>query len=124
MFLAVSQCPSHFRCIGFSPPAIELREINAAINEHFHAARATGFPGSPGCIDPDIYPLYHLAGEKHVIVTQEDDVRTGVTPSDESCPLLDQGLPLPVIGMGLARHDKLHGALGVREDAEQPFGIM
>jgi len=31
VFPAIAQCPSHLRCIGFCPPAVQFRKIDIAI---------------------------------------------------------------------------------------------
>ena len=63
MLLAVSQRPTHFGLIGFRPPAIQLREIDASIDEHFHAARPASLPGPAWRVDPDIHALHQVLGQ-------------------------------------------------------------
>ena len=60
MFLAVAQRPANFRRIGFRPPAIQFREIDASIDEHLHTARSACLPGSPWCVDPDVHSLHQV----------------------------------------------------------------
>ena len=93
MLLAVPQCPPDFRRVGFRPPAIQLREIDAAIDQHLHAARSASLPGPPWRIDPDIHALHQLLGQKHVVVAEEDHMGAGLGLADEMNPFLDQGLP-------------------------------
>ena len=114
MFLAVTQSPPHFRRVGFRPPAVQLREIEAAVDEHLHAAGATRFPGPPWRVEPDIYPLHQMLREEHVVIAEENRMRTGLGPANELDPLLDQGLSCRVRGMGLARKDELHRFLRIR----------
>ena len=78
MFLTVPQCPSHFRRVGFRPPAVQFREIDAAIDEHFHAARSARLPGSPWRVDPDVHALHQVLRQQHVVVAQKD--RRGAGP--------------------------------------------
>ena len=115
MFLAVSQCPPHFRRVGFRPPAIQLREIDAPIDEHFHAARSASLPGPAWRIDPHIHALHQVLSQKHVVITQEDDMGACLWPANELHPLLNQGLPRIVLRMGLASDDELHWTLWVTQ---------
>jgi len=46
--------------------------------------------------------------QEHIVITQEDRVRTDLGPANEVDPFLDQSLTLRVRGMGLARNDELH----------------
>ena len=113
MLLAIPQRPAHFRGVGFGPPAVQFREIDAAIDEHLHAAGSTRLPGPPWRVDPDIHPLHQVLGQKHVVVTEENRMRTDLGPANELYPFLDQGLSRLVRRMGLAREDELHRALRI-----------
>ena len=124
MFLAIPQCPPHFRRVGFRPPAVQLREIDAAIDEHLHAARSARLPGSPWRVDPDIHPLHQVLGQQHVVVAQEDDVGADFRPADELYPFMDQGLSRPVLRMGLAGDDELHRALRIGQQTQQSLRIV
>ena len=43
---------------------------------------------------------------------------------DEIIPLLDQRLSRKILGMGLASEDQLHGTLRIREQPNEPLGIV
>src|SRR5260370_36406 len=45
VFVAVADGPAHLWSIRFRPPAVQLREIQAPIDQHLHTAGAAGFPG-------------------------------------------------------------------------------
>ena len=111
MLLAVPQRPADFRRVRFRPPAIQFREIDAAIDEHLHTARPACFPRSPWRIDPDIDSLHHVFRQQHVVVAQEDDVGPDLWLADEVNPLMDQGLPRLVLRVGFAGDDELYRAL-------------
>src|ERR1017187_7897909 len=104
MFLTVAQRPTQIVDKGFSPPAVQFRKIDAAIDEHFHAARAASFPRSPWCVEPDIHALHQTSGQVHIVVAQENCVRPDIGPADELYPFLDQGLSRQVRRMSLARN--------------------
>ena len=115
MFLAVSQCPAHFRLVGFRPPAIQLREIDAPIDQHFHAARPASLPGPAWRVDPHIHALHQVLSQKHVVITQEDHMGARLWPANELHPLLNQSLSRIVLGMGLASDDELHWAVRITQ---------
>src|SRR5664279_2912370 len=124
MFLSIAQCPPHLRRIGFSPPAIQLRQIDAPVDEHFHPASTAGFPWPSRCIEPDIYPLHQLSRQKHVVITQKDHMVARLSPPDEMRPFLNQGLPGLIRRMGLAGNDELHGTPRISEDMKKPLWIV
>ena len=103
MLLAIPDCPPHFRRVRFRPPAIQFREIDASIDEHLHAARSARLPGPPWRVDPDVYPLNQVFGQKHVVVAEEDHMGAGLRPPDEMRPFLNQVLPRPVLPDGPCR---------------------
>ena len=111
MLLAVAQRPADLGRVGLGPPAVQLREVEAAVDQHLHAARAAGLPGPPRRVDPDVHPLHQVLGQEHVVVAEEDDMRRDLGPPDEVGPSLDQGLPGLVGRVGLAGEDQLHRAL-------------
>src|ERR1700758_1365805 len=52
MLAPIADGPADFRRIPFRPPAVQFGKVEAAIDEHFHAAGAAGFPGAARRIDP------------------------------------------------------------------------
>ena len=48
----IAQCPAHFRRVGLGPPTIELREIDGAVDQSLHSARAASFPRTPRRVEP------------------------------------------------------------------------
>ena len=124
MFLAVSQGPPHFRRVGFCPPAIQLREIDAPIDQHFHAARPASLPGPAWRVDPHIHALHQVFSQKHVVITQEDHMGARLWPADELPPLLNQGLSRLVLRMRFASNNELHRTLQITEQTKQPLRIV
>ena len=115
MFLAITQRPPHFRRVGFRPPAVQFRQIDAAIDEHLHPACPTRLPGPPWRVDPDVHPLHQMLGQKHVVVTEKDRMAARFGPPDEMRPFLNHGLPRLVSRMGFAGNDELHRAPSIRQ---------
>src|SRR5208282_1479198 len=89
MLPTIPQRPPHLRGVRLSPPAVQFREIDSSIDEHLHPARATGLPGPPRGVQPDIYPLHQALGQMHVVITEEDHMRAGLGPPDEMRPFLN-----------------------------------
>ena len=111
MFLTIPQRPTYFRRIGFRPPAVQFRQVDAAVDEHLHAAGAACLPRASRRVEPDIHSLHQLLGQQHVVVSEEYHMGAGLRPPDEMRPFLDQGLACLVRRMSLAGHDELHRAL-------------
>ncbi len=124
MLATVAQRPAHLRRIRLRPPAIQLRQIDTAIDEYLHAARSAGLPWPARRIEPDVGALHQALGQQHVVVAQENHMPACFGITDELDPLADQRLPGLIRGMRLAGHDELHGALGVGEDPQQPLRIV
>ncbi len=124
MFMTISQRPAHCRGIGFSPPAIQLRHINAAIDQHFHAAGSARLPWSARCIKPDVHPLHHVLGQMHIVVAEEDRARTCFGAADKLHPVPDHILAGLIRRMRLAGNDELHGTLWIIQQAQQALRIM
>ena len=72
VFLAVAQRPADFGCVGFGPPAVEFRQIDAAVDQDLHTAGSTGLPRPTGRINPDIDASHQMLCQQHVIVAQEN----------------------------------------------------
>ena len=108
MLLAISQRPTYLRRKGFRPPSIQLRQIDATIDEHFHAARTASLPGTARGVDPDVHALHQLLGQAHVVVTKENHMGTDLWLADEVYPFMDQCLSRLVLRMGLAGDHELY----------------
>ncbi len=110
--LAVER-PARVRPVGLGPPAVQLRQIDASIDKHLHAACSTSLPGPPWRIDPDIYPLHQVLGQMHIVVAEEYHMGARLGPPNEMGPFLNQGLPRPVRRMSLTGKDELHRPLSI-----------
>ena len=124
MLATITQCPTDLGCVGFRPPAVQLRKIDTAVHEHFHAARTAGLPRPARRVEPHIGPLYQVLRQQHVVVAEENDMPTRLRVADKLNPLADERLPRLIRRMRLARHDELHGALGIGEDLQQPLRVV
>src|SRR5579862_1754135 len=101
MFAPVTDSPTDLGRVCFRPPAIELREIQSAIDEHFHATGATRFPGASRRVHPQIDALNQLLGQQEIVVTQKDYTRPHFRAPGELDPLPDHLLTLQVLRMSL-----------------------
>ena len=95
MFLAIPQRPPHFRRVGFRPPTVQFREIDASVDEHLHTACPARFPGTSWRVNPDIYPLHEVLGQKHVVVTEEDNMGTRFGTPNETASIPESGPARP-----------------------------
>jgi hypothetical protein len=118
------KCPPHFRRVGFRPPAVQFREIDASIDEHFHAARAASLPGPARRVDPDVHSLHQALGQKHVVVAEEDHMGARLGPPDEMRSIPGSGLARLVLRMRLAGDDELHRALRIAQQTKQPLRVV
>ena len=124
MLPSVPQTPSHFRAVGFGPPAIKFGNIYTAVNQHLHAAGAAGFPRASGGVDPEVNPMRHLGGNGHVIILNKQYSSLYVRPGDVLNPLPDQGLAGLIIRVRLTRDDKLHRHPRPVQDTAQAVRIV
>ena len=62
-----ADCPADAQLVGFSfaprliPPTIQNAQVQSAVCHRFHAAGATRFQGSPGCVQPNVGTLHEAA---------------------------------------------------------------
>src|ERR1700722_1172804 len=123
MLAAVTDGPADLRRICFGPPAIQLGKIQPAINEHFHAAGSTRFPGASRGVHPQIHTLNQLLGHEQIVITQEDYARAYFRAIRTLDPLADHLLTLCVLWMSFASEDELNRMLAVGENVQQALRI-
>ena len=80
--------------------------------------------GRRGVLSHSFDARHEVFGQQHVVVSQEHRVGADLGAPHELNPSLDQRLAGDVRRMRLARHDQLHWALRVRQQAQQPLGIV
>jgi len=117
MLLSVADCPSHFGPVRFSPPSVDLRKVEPAVNQHLHAAGPTRLPRPSWSVEPQVNALHQVLSNDHIVVRDKDDMRAHLRTFHELNPLSDHRLARFVRGMGLARNNQLHGELRTGEDA-------
>src|SRR2546425_1114946 len=118
MLLAVPQGPADLRLVRLGPPTVELREIQAAVDKHFHPTRSTGFPGPPWRVHPHINATHEVLGQEQVVVRDEDHPSAHLGATNELDPRPDQLLPEAIGRMRLSRDDELDRARRVRSSSE------
>ena len=124
MVQSVAERPSHLRRVGLRPPAVEFRQVDAAVDEHFHPARSAGLPRPPRRVDPDIHSLHQVLGQQHVVVAQENDMGADILLTNEQDPFLDQRLTRQIGRVRFAGHDELHRSMWIAEQAQEPFPVV
>ena len=107
------QGPSGPLAIPFDPPAVEHRELKHAVHHALLARRPRSLQRPGGGVEPHIHALHHATGELHIVVLQEDDLPHELRHGRHLDDAPDKVLTRLVVGMGLAREDKLHGTLAV-----------
>lgn len=108
MFAPLTDHPATLRGVCLGPPAIQLRKIQSAINEHFHATR---FPRASRRAHRHIDALNQSVRHVQIAVTQEDYPRPQFRARGEPGSLLNHFFrpPRPVDGLP-SEHD-LDGAI-------------
>src|SRR5882672_3499287 len=99
--------------VGLSPPAIEDRKIQSAIQDNFLTAGARCFQGTAGIVQPDIDALHEIAPDIDVIVFDKDELVGKQAVAHEFGDLLQYFFARLVVGMGLTSKDELHRAFGI-----------
>ena len=89
MLAAVADRPAHVGLVRFVPPAVQLRQVEATVDQNLHAARATRLPRAQRRVDPHVDAADELLGQQHVVVAQEEDLRSDAELADELQPLSD-----------------------------------
>ena len=107
-FATIADCPTQVPCIRLVPPAVALRQIEAAIDQDLYATRPACFPRPARGVDPDIDALHQLLGERDVIVLEEYDAPAELGLLSNLDPVADHSLSLNVSRMGLAGEDELN----------------
>jgi hypothetical protein len=100
VFPVIADCPADLGRIGLFPPSIARREIESAVDEHLHAARATRLPRPTRSVDPDIDALHQLLGQRNVVVFEENYALAKLRPLREIDPFADH---LPALRVGEER---------------------
>src|SRR5258707_14231835 len=99
MLPSIPNGPAHVRRIGLGPPAIELRQIQSAVDQHFHAAGSARLPRPPRRVDPHVHSRYQLLSHIHVVVAEKDNAGARLGAANELMPLPDHGLSCWVLWM-------------------------
>jgi hypothetical protein len=121
---AITDCAADLRRICLSPPSVEFRKVESAVDEHFHSAGSARLRRPVGSVEPQVNTLHQMLRNDHVLISDEDDVRTHFWPAYELNPLLDHCLPGRVRRMRFACDDELHGELRIGEDAGQAVRVL
>ena len=99
--------------VGFGPPAVEHREVEAAVEDDLLAAGAGSFQRPARIVEPDVDALDEVAADVDVVVLDEDELVAELRVAHHLGDLLQDALAGLVVRMGLAGEEELHGALGI-----------
>ena len=115
--------PAVVAVVPLVPPAVEDREVQAAVERGLHARRAARLVGTQRVVQPDVAAGVERLGHRDVVVGQEHDAVPDLGVVGEAHHLLDQLLAALVGRVRLAGDDQLHRALGVQQEPLEPLGV-
>src|SRR3954453_3925217 len=88
--------------VRLGPPAVENRQIQAAVEDCFLAAGAGRFERTPRIVQPDIDPLHHVPADVDVIILDIRDAVSKPRIATHAGDHLNESLPWLVLRMRLA----------------------
>ena len=115
--------PAVVAVVHLVPPAVEDRQVEAAVERRLHAGRAAGLERAQRVVEPHVAARVERLRHRDVVVGQEHDAVAHGRVVGEPHQLLDQLLAAVVGGVRLARDDELHRPLGVQQDRLEPLGV-
>ena len=110
--------------VPFGPPAVEHRQVQAAVEHHLLAAGAARFERPPRIVEPDVDPLDEVAADVDVVILDEEQLAGESRIADQPRDLLQDLLAGPIVWMRLAREDQLHRHLRIVEQRDGRFEIL
>ncbi len=115
--------PPEVALVPLVPPAVEDRQVEAAVERGLHAAGAARLQRPQRVVQPDVAARVELLRHAHAVVGQEDDPVPHPRVVGEPHQFLDQPLAALVGRMGLARDHQLHRPLRVEQQRAQPVVV-
>src|SRR5437879_6300126 len=95
--------------ITLAPPTIQDAQIQAAVAAGLHAAGARSFERPARRIQPNVASRYHLPGNVHIVVFNEDQVPLQITVFAQVNDVLNVAFAVIIARMRLPGENKLHG---------------
>src|SRR5208337_2292554 len=120
---AVSDGEAVQAVVSFRPPAIQDREVQASVQNHFLAAGPGGFERTARIIQPDIYTLHEMATNVDVVIFDEDEFVGKFRIAHQLGNLLQNALARFVERVCLAGKHELHRAFRVIDHAGDFFDV-
>src|ERR1700675_2750876 len=113
MSSAVSDGEAVQAVVGFRPPAVQYREVQAAVQNDFLAAGSGGFQRTPRIVKPDIDTVRQMAADVDVVVFDKYEFVGKLRVAHQLRNLLQDTLARLVQRMSLPGEDELHRAFRV-----------
>ena len=110
--------------VGLRPPAVQDREVQAAVQQYLLPAGAGRFLRPAGIVEPHVDALHELATEADVVVLEEDQLAEEAGVPAELVNLPQHALGRLVARVRLARNHELDGALRVVDETRQAVRIL
>ena len=107
--------PAVLAVVPLVPPAVEDRQVEAAVERGLHARRPAGLERAQRVVQPDVAARVEVLRHRDVVVGQVDDAVPDLGVVGEPHDLLDQRLALVVGRVRLAGDDQLDRSLGVQQ---------
>ena len=123
MLRAVTDREAIRAVVRFGPPAVEDRQVQAAIENYFLAARSRSFERPAWIVQPNVHTLHHVAGNIDVIVLDEHDLLRKPLIVPQVSHALDELLAGLVLRVCFAGEDELHGLVPAVEHLQDPFQV-
>src|SRR5882762_4402949 len=120
---AVSDGEAVQAVVRFRPPAVQHREVQAAVQNDFLAARSRGFQRTPRIVQPDIDTLRQMPADVDVIVFDEDEFVSKLWVAHQLRNLLQDALARFVERMRLSGKHELHRTFRVIDHARYLFDV-
>ena len=109
------QRPAVGAVVGLGPPAVQHRQLQAAVEHRLHAAGPGRLQRRTREVGPDVAAADQPRGAGEVVVGQEDDAALRPLRPAQVQQLLDQLLAGLVLGVRLAGDDQLHRPVAAQQ---------
>ena len=110
--------------VGLGPPAVEHRQVQAAVQHDLLSARAARFERPPRVVQPDVDALHEVPADVDVVVLDEHHLAGEARVARQPRDLLQHLLARAVVRMRLAGEDELDRHLRVVDERGDRFEVL
>ena len=116
--------PAVVSIVALGPPAVEDREVQAAVDGNLLAARAAGLQRAARIVEPDVAAGDEHPPDLHVVILQKDHLALDPRSLGGLVEVLNEPLAAVVRRVGFPGKDHLEGPVGLREEPEGAFEVV